>query len=175
MWAEWNGLQSPGIEVEVVRGATPPGPPGEPVAVELFKPPGVLKPGTRRRLEARIVDAEGRRGPAPDFQWTLRFPDREARWTGESVVLEADTPGVIDVEVALGALRARGRVLVREDLPLAVVLDRATERIGTRAVLPVLATAVYGDGEVGLLDEDVAWTTSDPEILTIDDQGMARG
>jgi hypothetical protein len=112
---------------------------------------------------ALAADTAG--GADSDYAWQVDRP--EIATVDANGVVTGLAPGEAVVTARGGSTEATGSH--------AVVVLQAVVVVSGSTVLEVGATAALAATTVGGTDDSYTWTTTDPEIATVDGQGMVRG
>ena len=142
------------------------------VKLEVLSWPATLREGTRERISVRIHDAAGR-----------ELSDRRVEWRPEhpaviSVLpngtLLATAPGHTAVEAACGNAAANLEIAVDADpvRDIELVAPRRSLAINERVSVEAIVHDLDG---TRLDDRAVLWSSSDPEIATVDGDGVVIG
>ncbi|MDO6499088.1 Ig-like domain-containing protein [Photobacterium sanguinicancri] len=107
----------------------------------------------------------------------------EATWiSSDSTIVESLGNGLfIGKGVGTATITATvGENTVTQDFEvitelLDLSLNLPNNAISREETLQLTLNGEYSDGSVSVISEDIAWTTSNPEILTIDENGIAVG
>ena len=153
-------------------GTAPTDGPGAAVGIEIELPVPRMQVGAPLQASARVVDAEGR-----------QRTDRQVTWLSEDAgVASVDQFGVI-TGVAVGTARIVARSLELEAGVTVEVIPRRVARVETRtpkanvvwgSSTRVVATAFDGQGNV-MVPGSLAWRSSWPDVVQVDQDGIATG
>lgn len=131
----------------------------------------VLPRGASRSLTAMVTYSDGERAEVTDVvQWQSSDPQVvSVSADGRVSALEF---GDAAISAQLGGASAGLAISVGDPVLEVLSLDAAAGPFVPDAMYALRATAVYSDGSLRDVTQDVVWTSSAPAIATVDEAGM---
>jgi len=148
----------------------------QPVIVSLSVTPSnvSLPQGTSAQLQATTVKTDGSRQDVTDsVTWTNERPDVVS--IGPSGMAISKTPGNADLTASLAGMVATCRVVVVAPALTAISVSEIRSAIPLGTATQATAMGTYTDGSTHDLTNSVSWTSVPTGIVTIDNQGRAKG
>ncbi|MEZ4322928.1 MAG: hypothetical protein R3F61_36015 [Myxococcota bacterium] len=158
----WLGWSTAPVEVLVGAGVS-----AAPEAI-LVEPAAIsMSAQGRQPLAVSVLSAEGRILPDDKVRWEVGDPS--VAWVERNEV-RAVSVGATEIVAVQGDVRSLP-VSVDVRPIVGVTADPALGRLPVGARVDLRALAVVDDGSAEELRDGVRWTSSDPDILRIDDEG----
>ena len=143
--------------------------PPQPTTIDIQPAEGLsLRPGESSQLKAVATDGRGDELPGRPFVWVSQDPN--VATVDSSGTVTAKAPGATHIQASTGAVS--GQAPVRVLVPVSrVTLDPAEPVISVGHPLQLVVTVEAEDG-VPIVDQPVAWESSDPAVATISATGV---
>lgn len=145
-----------------------------PAGVEVEDGPVVLDAlGQQAQLEAAVVFATGDPVPGADLQWSSSNP--EVVQVSPGGVATAQSEGQAQVLAEFGSFSGSVAVEVRQAVA-SVVVSPSSVSVAPGSTIQLDVDLADSRGHpISPTDRNVAWSSSDPDVATVDGQGVVEG
>ena|GEM_PF-6151377 len=157
-------------------GSSDPSPPPQPIVSKIDVAPSsvTLQVGKNQRFVATALDASGNRVDGVNFTWSVDPPN--AADVSPDGTVTAREPGPASVIAALGDIRGNATLQIVSQPPppatiasIDLVSPPPSVFVGDRTPFTAQAKDASGKGITGVT---FSWTSSHPEVLSIDNTGI---
>ena len=125
--------------------------------------------GDTARLEATVLDANGHVIPDPDVAWTSEDPAVAS--VGTSGLVAAEANGTTTVTATAGAASGSASVDV-DQVPADIAVQPDAVAFGAVGDTARLEATVLDANGHAIPDPDIAWTSEDPAVASVDASGL---